>query len=178
VIGSELSFDFAENKDKFNFFVAVSVMPTIQRNKQRRLDFIQIVDNHNLQCATLIHPTANIFDTATIGAGSFVGFCSAVSSYCQIGQHCQIQSMSVIGHHSTFGHNSVLDRTAYIIGNARVGSNVNIGFGSAVVKTFATVGDNAVIHPRITVMRDVDQNEIVSLAGDNTRRIYGEIIRH
>jgi hypothetical protein len=39
------------------------------------------------------------------------------------------------------------------------------------------VGNDAIIYPKVTVARDVDPGEIVSLAGTNTRRIYGEIIR-
>jgi UDP-3-O-[3-hydroxymyristoyl] glucosamine N-acyltransferase len=44
-------------------------------------------------------------------------------------------------------------------------------------KNHTVVGNDAIIYPKVTVARDVDPGEIVSLAGTNTRRIYGEIIR-
>ncbi len=70
----------------------------------------------------------------------------------------------------------MVERRAFVTGYINVGENVHIGFDSVVSKA-KTVGNNSVIHPRITVLRDVEENEIVSLVGSNTRRIYGEIIR-
>jgi hypothetical protein len=52
--------------------------------------------------------------------------------------------------------------------------------GAAILRTgknHPVVGNDAIIYPRVTVARDVDPGEIISLAGSNTRRIYGEVIR-
>jgi hypothetical protein len=52
--------------------------------------------------------------------------------------------------------------------------------GAAILRTgknHTVVGNDAIIYPKVTVARDVEPGEIVSLAGGNTRRIYGEVIR-
>ena len=64
--------------------------------------------------------------------------------------------------------------------NTIIKDNVSIMPGAAILRTgknHTVVGNDAIIYPKVTVTRDVDPGEIVSLAGNNTRRIYGEVIR-
>ncbi len=176
VIGSELNFNFDQAKDKFDFFVASSASSVEVRDIERRLAMIAIVEKYNLNCPNLIHPTSELLKPYTLGKGVFVGFCAGTGPNVILKDHCQIHMQGGIAHDSTLGKNSVLERQAVLSSDVIVGENVKIGFRSGIFKG-VHLGNNSVIMPGVTVARDVEENEIVSLAGDNKRRIYGPVIR-
>lgn len=176
VIGSELTYNFQNAKD-FLYFVSSSVVPVNQRDRSKRLRLIELINQQNLECATIIHPSSEVYRSATINPGCYIGYNAAVTSNAVMMSHSQVHSHANLTHDCVLGINSALERLATIAGGVRIGNNVHIGMGTMLIKSGCTVGDNAVIHPGITVVRDVAENEVVSLAGGNTKRIYGDVIR-
>ena len=180
IIGSEHSFDFDAARDQFDFFVGQSYSTQDQRSRKKRLDYISIINRHNLNCATLIHPGSEIYDGAEIGPGCLIGFCAGISHHVTIGAHSRLDSFSIIGHHVEIGDNCCIHSYSMISSSTTVKDNVVIMPGAAILRTgknHTVVGNDAIIYPRVTVARDVEPREIVSLAGGNTRRVYGEVIR-
>ncbi len=177
-IGSEDSFDFTNERNNYLFFVSPSVIPINTQDRAKRLKMIQVVEKYQLPLATLKSTNTFISKTAVIHPGAFVGYTACVGANAVMMPHSQLHGSSALPHDCVLGKNSVIERDAHVIGRTIIGENVHIGFGAALIKSEGPkVGNNAVIHPRIMVLRDVDENEIVSLAGDNKRRIYGDIVR-
>jgi acetyltransferase-like isoleucine patch superfamily enzyme len=184
VIGGEDTFNFELARDQYDFFIGQSWSSIDPRSKTKRLSYIDLVDQYQLNCATLIHPNSEVFDESSLSPGCYIGYCAGVSHHTKIGPHCRIHAFSIVGHHTTLGKNCVLHEHVKICANATLGNNVLIHPDSAVVgygafqnKRGPNIGDNAEIHFRLTVARDVEPGELVSLAGGNNRRIYGEVIR-
>ena len=177
VIGSEQSWEFEKTCNQFDYFIGSSMVPINVIDRKKRLKMIGIVKQYNLNLDTLIHPSSYIYPEVTIGAGSYVGYCASINNRVAIGKHCQIHAYVGISHDCEIGSNTCIAHQAMIAGQNQIGNNVHIGMGAAVCKNNVVVGNDAVIHPKITVMRDIEENEIVHLGGTNTRRIYGEVIR-
>jgi acetyltransferase EpsM len=176
VIGSEDTFKFESEKDNYLFFIGASVVPINITDRVKRQKMIKIVEKFNLNLATLTHKFCEISKSVVLHPGCYIGYCAGIGYKTILMPHSQVHAYSGIAHNSILGKNSVVERRVSIAGSITIGENVHIGFDSVIAKA-KTVGDNSVIHPRITVLRDVDENEIISLAGSNTRKIYGEIIR-
>ena len=180
IIGSEHSFDFDTARDQFDFFVGQSSSTQDQRSRKKRLDYISIINHHNLNCATLIHPTSEIYNNVEIGPGCLIGFCTGISHHVTIGAHSRLDSFSMIAHHVEIGDNCCINPYSFISANTIVKNNVVIMPGAAIIRTgknHTVIGNDAIIHPKVTVAREVEPGEIISLVGSNTRRIYGEVIR-
>lgn len=185
VIGSEDSFDFEAARDQYDFFVGMSWSSLDLRSKSKRLAYIDLIDQHKLNCATLIHPASEVYDEAEIGPGCYIGFNAGVAHYTKIGAHSRIHNSTTVAHHTTIGKNCILHEFVKICSRVTLGDNVLIhpdtaivGYGKFNNERGPNIGSNAELHPRITVTRDVEPGEIVSLAGgNNTRRIYGEVVR-
>ena len=177
VIGSEQLWDFKNTCSQFDYFVGSSTVPINIVDREKRFKMIDLIEKYNLNLATLIHPVSDIYSGTVIGAGSYVGFCASINNRVVIGKHCQIHAYAGISHDCKIGTNTCIAHQVMIAGFNCVGNNVHIGMGATVCKNNVAVGNDAVIHPRITVMRDVENNEIVHLGGTNTRRIYGEVVR-
>ena len=180
IIGGEDTFDFDAARDKFDFFIGQSFSTQDIRSRKKRLQYIELINRHSLNCATLIHPSSEIYDGVKIGTGCLIGFCAGISHHVTIGAHTRIDSFSMIAHDVTIGQNSCMHSHSMISSDCTIGDNVIIMPGAAIIRSGSNhpiVGNDAIIHPRVTVARNVDPSEIVSLAGDNTRKIYGEVIR-
>ena len=180
IIGSEETFDFDAVRDKFDFFIGQSSSTQDIRSRKKRLQYIEIVNRHLLNCATLIHPGSEIYDGVEIGPGCLIGFCAGISHHVTIGAHSRLDSFSMIGHHVEIGDNCTIHSYSMISSHTTVKDNVVTMPGAVILRTgknHTVVGNDAIIYPKVTVARDVEPGEIVSLAGGNTRKIYGEIIR-
>lgn len=181
IVGSEESFDFENEKEKYNFFIAASTVPTVPRDTNKRIKFIGIVNKYNLTCQTLIDKESRVYNPAALGPGCYVGYQAAVTNNSTVGAHSHIHGHAALAHHCTMGINSVLERNSITTGNTHIGDNVNIGLGVMCVNHAGLrIGNNSVVQPGIILMRDVEENEIVSIAGGNAgndRRIYKNVIR-
>ena len=120
IIGSEHSFDFDAARDQFDFFVGQSYSTQDQRSRKKRLDYISIINHHNLNCATLIHPGSEIYDGVEIGPGCLIGFCAGISHHVTIGAHSRIDSFSIISHNVEIGDNSYIHSASIIMTNTIV----------------------------------------------------------
>jgi len=143
-----------------------------------------LIDRYQLDCATLIHPNSEVYDEAEIGPGCYIGFNAGVAHYTKIGAHSRIHNSAIVAHHTTVGKNCILHEYVKICSKSIIGDNVLIhpdttilGYGKFNSERGPNIGSNAELHPRITVTRDVEPNEIVSLVGGNNRRIYGEVVK-
>lgn len=181
VIGSEENFDFDTASKTYDFFVGASGYIRDLRSFKKRMRYVELVEQKQLPCATLIHPTSEILKSGTvIEPGCLIGFCAGIDYNVRIGKHSQLHSFSVVAHDVVIGQNCSLGTHSFYMPYINIGNHVTVGPGAAIVRSnkgTTTIGDMAEIHPRVTVARDVEPGELVSLAGGNTRRIYGEVIR-
>lgn len=174
-IASESDCDFDQLKQQYDFLIAVNPVPSVVRNVAKRIKFINLVDQHQLTCVNLIQPRSHIGRTAKFGQGICLSNFVDIHSDTEFGDHCFIHGSTYIAHGSKLGKNVTVQHGCFVGGNTEIGENTYVGVGVRLMKVGGNmrVGKNAVIHPGLTVLRDVEDNEIVSLAeGNNTRRIY------
>ena len=180
IIGSEDSFDFDAESKNYDFFVGASGYIRDPRSFKKRMRYVELVEEKKLNCATLIHPSSEILSDTVIEPGCLIGFCVGISYKVHIGKHSQLHPFSSVSHDVNIGQNCVLGPYSFSMPYVTFGNHVTMGGGAAILrsgKKTTLIGDYAEIHPRVTVARDVEPGELVSLAGNNTRRIYGEVLR-
>jgi UDP-3-O-[3-hydroxymyristoyl] glucosamine N-acyltransferase len=134
VIGNEYQFDWSDN---YCYFIATNWIPSNdpihQRNQAKRLKQINLLKQHNVQCINLIHPTAIVPDTCTLGQGIMIGANVIIGNHCAIGDYCQIREQSYLAHSSTLKNNVVLQVQSYTGTNVVVHENSYIGIKSSII---------------------------------------------
>jgi len=170
VLGSELS-DFLDvNKKNYLFFIATNWSPAEehQRDFVKRLRLIDLVRQHNLQCANIIDPNAQVSRYATLGQGIYIGAVSNIEPDVVIEDFVQIYYGVGISHGSRIGTNSVIQRHAGLA--AIIGSNCYVGMWSKLYKQdMLVVKDGAIINPGLYVARDVAAGEYIKMTKDAKR---------
>jgi sugar O-acyltransferase (sialic acid O-acetyltransferase NeuD family) len=128
----------------------------------KRDAFIQQALAHGLQFATVVHPSASVFSTASLGVGTIVSAGAVIAAHAQVARHVIVNRGCLIGHHVAIGDFATLSPGANIAGGARIGDRCYVGMG-AIVLDGVTVGTGAVVGAGALVARDVPER--VQVAG-------------
>jgi carbonic anhydrase/acetyltransferase-like protein (isoleucine patch superfamily) len=116
---------------------------------------------------SIVHPSAVILRTATIGRGCFVQPNTTISSNVIIGDHCIINYNVSIGHDSIISDNVLVQPGARISGNCIVGAGTLIGSNSFVYQN-VKVGKGCLVDALTYIHEDLQDNMIVSSRYDKS----------
>lgn len=173
-IGSDLDFDFSSAANDHDFFVGSSPVFGMPRTIQRRRYFVDLVDRLNLPCANIIDPHCRISPKAKLGKGIFIGYSCMISYDIVIHDHCLMHSFTGLGHGCVIGKNTTLQRAVSVGSYVTFGENVIALIGSKFLRfPSMSIGNNAIIHPGMAVMRDVADNEVVKIS---TKKVYSGLV--
>lgn len=138
--------DYAPEKNDV-FVVAVG-----EPQKKRKL--VEMLKDRGARFATLIHPTATVVRTATIGEGVIMCPYAMAMPDSRVERFVTILNYSGIGHDSVAGEFSTLSSLVDVTGNVQIGADVSIGSGARILPK-VSVGDGATVGAGATVVRSV-----------------------
>ncbi len=115
----------------------------------------------DIQAATLVHPSASISSTASIGAGSLIMPGAVINAGAVVGANCIINSGAIVEHDCRIGDHVHLSPRAVLGGAVKIGCRTHLGIGASVLPEVSiggdcTVGAGAVVlhdlPPRVTAV--------------------------
>lgn len=112
---------------------------------------------NNVALATLIHPTAEVSQSAIIGEGTIVSTRSFISSNTVIAKNVMVEVNTIIGHDIKIEDNSVISSCSVIGGGTHIGKNSFIGM-SCSIKEDIEIGDYCIVGMGSCVFKDIDDN--------------------
>ena len=182
VIDGQNIFDNEEKrnyyKSNFNFFCAVNWTPESDkvsvRNRNKRLELINLIDKWDLPCISIVNPTARISRYAKIGHGCFIDGNVMIEHHVVVDNFVNIYSNNDIGHDSYIGRNTVLQRKIGLASKSHLENDVYMGIGVLALKPGARYGTGTFVQEGIYIRRGTLPNEIVSLKTENPSRIVGK----
>ena len=118
--------------------------------------------------ATVVHPSAVVSASSTLGAGSVVFARAVINPGCVVGVSCIVTTGAVIDHDTVLAEGVHICPGAVLAGNVTVGERSWVGIGSSVIQGLY-IGERAVIGAGSAVIRNVDPGTTV--AGNPARRI-------
>jgi sugar O-acyltransferase (sialic acid O-acetyltransferase NeuD family) len=117
---------------------------------------------------TLIHPTAYVASTATLGFGCVIGPFASVGSFARLGNHVLLNMYATAGHDARIGSYTVMSPHGVANGGSMIEDRVFFGT-SAVVMPDKKVGRQCKIAAGAVVYRDVPD---LSLAAGNPAKNF------
>ncbi len=103
---------------------------------------------------TVVHPTAYVAPSTTLGVGVYVGPHVAIASSCRIGDHVIVLAGSLVGHHVDIGDYASLMMGSNVAGSTRIGEATWVATG-AIVVDHVNVGSHAVVAAGAVVVEDL-----------------------
>lgn len=185
VVDTELSLNdpvqLEHYKSHYNFFLATNWAPYADpgtvRNREKRHRLMDLIDHFDLPCVSFVDPSARVQKTTKIGKSVFIDSLTYISAHNVIEDFVSIFALSGIGVGNTLKRNCVMQRRAAIMHNTVLEENTYFELGVSVYVSDVTFKQNTVIHPGIIMGRGTAENELVSLAGLDLRRVYKDPIK-
>jgi acetyltransferase EpsM len=125
-------------------------------NKSRKLIYQQL-NLANEYYATLIHPSAFISPSATIGDGTVLMAYTVINADAKVGHHTIINTCAVVEHDNQVGDFVHLSPNATLTGAVKIENGVHIGAGATIIPNIK-VGEWSIIGAGATVIDDIPAN--------------------
>ncbi len=126
-----------------------------------RLEVVEAVEAAGLELPLLVHDSAHIAPSASLGPGVQVLPNASVGPGARLARGSLVNTAAVVEHDVQLGECAVIGPAAVIAGRARVGPGAEIGAG-AVVLPDVEVGENAVVGAGAVVIRPVAPGQTVA----------------
>ncbi|HEX8648036.1 MAG TPA: acetyltransferase [Thermoleophilaceae bacterium] len=134
---------------------AVCALATTARSR-----FTDQVERLGLRFPPLVHPTAHVSATSTLGAGTIVSPGAVVGARTSVGRHTILNRAVLVGHHTEIGDHCTLNPGANVAGKTVLRDKSFVGMGAKVLGD-VEVGYGAVIGAGAVVTRDVPERAVV-----------------
>ncbi|MBM3394783.1 MAG: hypothetical protein FJY37_09165 [Betaproteobacteria bacterium] len=129
-------------------------------NHRQRATIHARLRNAGLRLPNLIHPSAIIEPSSSMGSGNQIMAGAIVGSEVKIGDGCIINTGSIVSHDCRIGNDVHLAPGSILAGAVVIGDRSLVGMGSTVFLR-VRIGQDAVIPNGTTVTRDVSDREVM-----------------
>jgi sugar O-acyltransferase (sialic acid O-acetyltransferase NeuD family) len=116
--------------------------------------FIRQAADLGMRFASLIHPSAHVSPTVSLGAGVIVSAGAIIAAQTMIGRHVIVNRGCLIGHHVRIGDYATLSPGANIAGGVTIDDAATVGMG-AIVLDHLTIGAGSFVGAGSVVTKDV-----------------------
>jgi sugar O-acyltransferase (sialic acid O-acetyltransferase NeuD family) len=139
----------------------VSVVASLAspRDPMRRLRVVERLALPTERYATLVHPTAVVPESASIGAGSVLHATTVLTADVVIGAHVAVMPAVVLTHDDVVGDGVTFGSRAAVAGGVTIERGVYVGSG-ALLREGIVVGEGSVVGMGSVVTRSVPPGEL------------------
>ncbi len=148
-LGTTLDFSFPKNN---KYLIAFS-------NVHMRAKLSHSLGLRGLEFINLIHPSANISNSAQVGFGNILGSYVVVGPNVQIGNHNVFTAYSFVSHDCIVGSENFFS-TAGLAGHVLVGNRNFFGIRSTVIPS-VVIGNDNIIQAGMLVDKNVNDQETI-----------------
>ena len=143
----------------------------------KREAFIQQAGAGGLEFTTVIHPSAQVSTTTSLGEGSIICAGVVVGAHTAVGRHVIVNRGALIGHHVHIGDYTTISPGANIAGKTTIGSGTYVAMGAIIIDGIS-IGSHCLIAAGAVVTRDVPDGARVAgvpaRAMEATRQMRGD----
>ena len=108
-------------------------------------------------CSALVHPSAVVSKTASLGKGTVVMPGAIINANVKIGDHAIINSGAVIEHDCVIGDYVHISPKAALAGNVRINEGAQVGIGASVIQG-VIIGKGTIIGAGGAVTQNIPEN--------------------
>lgn len=130
-------------------------------NAATRFRLLTLFENEGFDLPVLIHPSASISPSASLGAGTVVMPMAVVNADAKIGRVCIINTGATIDHDSVLADGVHVCPGANLAGEVRVGRASWLGIGCSVIQQ-VNIGESVMVAAGAAVTRDVENHVVVA----------------
>ena len=124
-----------------------------------RIKLYMMIKEIGFELINVIHPSAIIAHSLTMGSGNALMAGSIINAYSAIGNNCIINTGAIIEHDCVIEDHVHIATGAKLAGNVKVKEGAHIGIG-AIVKQGVTIGRHSIVGAGAVVLEDIPDNVV------------------
>jgi sugar O-acyltransferase (sialic acid O-acetyltransferase NeuD family) len=142
-----------------------------------RFSIMERLNKQNKNLVTLIHPTAFVSPTCSIGKGGFVGAGAILNGDTVIGDVSIIEAGCIIQNNTTIGDSVCISSGSSVASRVIIENNSFIGIDSAVLPDIC-IGERVMIGAGVVVSYDIPSNLVMNENSqrDPIKNVYKDVI--
>ena len=157
-LGFENDEDFLPWSQKVSFILGIG-------DNYLRQKVALLIESKQKTIETVIHSSASISKTVSIGSGTFINKNVSINAFAKIGKNVILNTACIIEHECVILNNVHIAPGAVLTGNVSVGENSFVG-ANAVIKQGVTIGKDVIIGAGSVIINDIpDGKKIVGNPG-------------
>jgi len=125
-----------------------------------RSRFTEQAEALGCEFATLVHPTARVPASSSLGKGTIINAGVIIASHTQLGAHVSVNRAATIGHHTRIGDFVTIGPGVNLAGNCQIGAAVYVGIGATIIDNL-TIGPHSVVGAGAVVTENVPERVLV-----------------
>ncbi|AUC75606.1 DapH/DapD/GlmU-related protein [Olleya sp. Bg11-27] len=141
---------------------------TIGENKLRS-DIGSKIRSFGGETPNLTHPSAFIYDSATLGQGCFIHLNAVIWTRATLGDDCIISPNGMIAHHASIGDGCSVAPFSVVGAYCKIGKRVLFGINSIILSKSLTLGDDCIVGAKANVTKSYPEKCV--LVGNPARKI-------
>lgn len=157
IMGKEVKGRFSDLKSKDivgkQFIVAIG-------NNRVRFKMMTKINQLGGVTPTLIHPSAVISSSVTIGKGVYIQGNTFIWTNVKIGDFSIISPNVVIAHHTEVGKACLISTLSGVGASIKINNRVFIGMGSTLVTGVRSIGEDSIIGAGAVVLENTEANHV------------------
>ena len=124
-----------------------------------RESLVTRLEARNVKFATIVHPSAVISPSATLGNGTVVLPGVVINSMATVGNHCIVNTMASVDHDCSVEDFAHLSPGVHLAGNCKIGRLAHIGIGASILPNIS-VGPRVIIGGGAAVTCDIPADTV------------------
>ena len=140
-----------------------------------RINLYKLLTEIGFELITVIHPSAVISASATMGRGNALMAGSIINARARLGHNCIINTGAIVEHDCTIGDHVHIATGARVAGGVSIDEGSHIGLG-ALLKQGVSIGKRSIVGAGAVVLEDIPERvvcggipaKIIRLLGDTT----------
>lgn len=110
--------------------------------------------------ATLVHPTARVPVSSSIGRGTLLNVGVIIAAHTHLGDHVSVNRGATIGHHTRIGDFVTIGPGVNLAGSCQIGTAAYLGIGATIIDHIE-IGPHSVVGAGAVVTEDVPERVLV-----------------
>ena len=159
VLGVEVLGPFSSVHEYSNCYFVTGIGSA--KNYWARQKIIQSLSIPEDRFATIIHPSASISSTASLGWGTVIHQHVTITTNVNIGNQILVLPNTTISHDTTVADFSIINAGVHLSGTVNIGRCCYLGANSS-VKEYISVGNRSLLGMGSVVLQDVDEGMVVA----------------
>ncbi len=111
--------------------------------------------------ATVVHPSAQIGERATLGRNVLIMANVVLCGNARLGNHCVVLPQSVVHHDSSIGDYSLVGSGVVVAGYSHIGKSCYIGSRSS-ISNFVEIADRSLVGIGSNVLKSIPEQAVVA----------------